>query len=95
MTKYIVKVYLKNNSSDLFRKLTDYGFVIYIYDELTNTVTVLNKNYSDKIIDFDEKAYDRYEYHCLYNGDKFPTTDIINFLESETDLSYIIEKRVI
>lgn len=94
--KYIIEFDLEKYIPDLFEKLTNdkLGFKIYVYDTLNNSMTILNENFSEKILPFD-RGDGTIKYHAVYNDTKLPVDDIINRLEKiDKDLSYTIRKQV-
>ena len=95
MVKYIIEFDLEKYSPELFKILTkELQFTIYVYDVISNSITILNENYSDKIVPID-KGDGTIKYHALYNANKLPVDDIINRLEQiKADLPFKIEKRV-
>ena len=93
--KYSITVKLEKYSYKSFEMLSVLGFTVFIKDEVTNTVTVIDDyRKTAKIIKIDTLNNSPTSYTCIYNGDRLPSDCIVNLLEDDSNVSsYTIEKR--
>ena len=93
--RYSVTAKLERYSYRTFELLTILGFTIYIKNEVTNSVAVIDDyRKTEKVVEIDTLKDPTTSYSCLYNGDKLPSNCIIDLLEGDPNVSsYTIEKR--
>lgn len=94
MVKYIAKIKVSKHNSFLTRKkLSKMGFVIYVYDDLTNKPTILKEKYSlPERVYFSNKNVNLV---CIYNGETLPK-GLLELIATDANITeYTIEKRVV
>ncbi|MBR2839727.1 hypothetical protein IKE82_00115 [Candidatus Saccharibacteria bacterium] len=93
--KYSVTIGLKQFSNKSFELLTTLGFTIFIQDEVTNQVIVIDDyRKTTKIVSIDTLKNPSTRYKCIYNGERLPSECLTALLEDDPNVSsYTIEKR--